>query len=71
MSKNGTLALPPLDMSNVPAWALAELQEDLQDAAVDLGVAYGAGDDPTAAEARYDLASNKLRRALALRDTVC
>lgn len=51
----------------IPHWALVELQEDLQDAATDLGAAYALrSDDVWRHELNYETASAKLARALAL-----
>lgn len=48
--------------TEIPLWALEELQEDLQDAAVDMALNRWS----SLAEARYQLASEKLHRAIAL-----
>lgn len=51
----------------IPYWALIELQEDLQDAATDLGAAYALhADDAWIHERNYETASAKLARALVL-----
>lgn len=45
----------------IPLWALLELAQDAEDAAVDLGFGIGRY-----AEENYEIASAKLRRALML-----
>ena len=49
-----------------PDWLLQELQEDLQDAAVDLGRAIGAGVPTEPFEEAYNRASEDLRAVLSL-----
>lgn len=57
-------------MTDIPDWALSELQEELEDAAVDYGVKLAESDgsepDMWGAAFRFNDASEKLRRAIAL-----